>query len=109
MESGGPQPPMTDDELPDYVCCVVTESVWTWFLTIILSVLLFALATLRYCKRYLGSEQFASKNQHLLARQLVRTTWLVENEWFTQVVSYGLFALIFMHICTDEEDSSNVS
>ena len=63
---------MLDSEIPDYVCCVVTESVWTWFLTIILSVMLFAMATLRYCKRYLGSEKYVSKNQHLLARQLVR-------------------------------------
>jgi len=71
MEEG--DHPMLDSDIPDYVCCVVTECVWTWFLTVILSVLLFAMATLRYCKRHLGSEKYVSKNQHLLARQLVRS------------------------------------
>ena len=73
MESQGVNLQLGDSDLPDYVCCVVTESVWTWFLTVILSVLLFALATLRYCKRHLGSEKFHAKNQHLLARQLVKS------------------------------------
>ena len=72
---------MLDSEIPDYVCCVVTESVWTWFLTIILSVLLFALATLRYCKRHLGSEKYVSKNQHLLARQLVKLSCAFVSSW----------------------------
>ena len=41
-----------DDEeasfpVPDYVCCAVTEGVWTWFFCILLIVVLFAVATLK--------------------------------------------------------------
>ncbi len=48
----------TDDDptkkLPEYVCCVVTEGVWTYFGAALLIVVLFAIATLKYCKKYLA-------------------------------------------------------
>ena len=45
-------PAVEDDEdkpfpVPDYVCCAVTEGVWTWFFCILLIVVLFAVATLK--------------------------------------------------------------
>ncbi len=40
--------------LPDYVCCVVTEGVWTYFAAALLIIVLFAIATLKYCKKYLA-------------------------------------------------------
>ncbi len=43
-----------DDSLPDYVCCVVTEGIWTYFAAALLIIVLFAIATLKYCKKYLA-------------------------------------------------------
>jgi len=43
-----------NEGLPDYVCCVVTEGVWTYFSAFLLIAVLFAVATLKYCKKRLA-------------------------------------------------------
>ncbi len=48
------EPEDAGNKLPDYVCCVVTEGVWTYFAAALLIVVLFAVATLKYCKKYLA-------------------------------------------------------
>ena len=48
------EPEDAGNNLPDYVCCVVTEGVWTYFAAALLIVVLFAVATLKYCKKYLA-------------------------------------------------------
>ncbi len=48
------EPEDAGSKLPDYVCCVVTEGVWTYFAAALLIVVLFAVATLKYCKKYLA-------------------------------------------------------
>lgn len=51
--------------LPDYVCCVVTEGVWTWFGASLLIVVLFAAATLKYCKKSLSEQKYRDKGQSI--------------------------------------------
>ena len=48
--------------IPEYVCCVITEAIWTWFATILFSVILLLLATLKYCRKYLSKPKFDAKN-----------------------------------------------
>ena len=57
--------------VPDYVCCVVTEAVWTWFAATLLIVVLFAVATLKYCKKRMNKPKFEKKNQNLLLRHVL--------------------------------------
>ena len=57
--------------VPEYVCCVVTEAVWTWFAATLLIVVLFAVATLKYCKKRMNKPKFEKKNQNLLLRHVL--------------------------------------
>ncbi len=66
--------PVDDDdnfEIPDYVCCVLTEGTWTWFGAFLLIFILFTIATLKYCKKYLTKTKFLSKNLSLLKKSLI--------------------------------------
>ena len=58
-------------DIPEYVCCVITESIWTWFAAILFSVILLLLATLKYCFKYLSKPKFDAKNLKLLKRSLI--------------------------------------
>ena len=60
-----------NNKIPDYVCCVITESTWTWFAAILFSVILLVLATLKYCRKYLSKPKFETKNLKLLKRSLI--------------------------------------
>ena len=57
--------------IPEYVCCVITEAIWTWFATILFSVILLLFATLKYCRKYLSKPKFDAKNLKLLKRSLI--------------------------------------
>ena len=57
--------------LPDYVCCVVTEGVWTVFFAVLLSIILTLVATLKYCKKRLSHPRFLQENQQLLIRYVM--------------------------------------
>ena len=61
----------TKINIPDYVCCVITEATWTWFAAILFSVILLVLATLKYCRKYLSKPKFEAKNLKLLKRSLI--------------------------------------
>ena len=58
-------------EIPDYVCCVITDGTWTWFAAILFSVILLILATLKYCRKHLSKPKFEAKNIKLLRRHLI--------------------------------------
>ena len=60
-----------EDPIPDYVCCVLTDSIWTWFVAILISVLLLLIAILKYCRKYLSKPKFHSKNLSLLRKSLI--------------------------------------
>ena len=62
---------MTDDEdegIPPYVCCVLTEGVWTIFSAALLIIVLFTVATLKYFKKYLAQSRFYRRNMKLMSR-----------------------------------------
>lgn len=63
--------PIQGHDLPDYVCCVVTEGIWTWFGTILLSVILLTVATLKYCRTRFKKPRFLVKNQNLLLKSVI--------------------------------------
>ena len=69
--SGPSPPPPLLPSVPDYVCCVVTEGVWTWFAAILLIVVLFSAATLKYCKKRLSKPKFNEKNRNLLLQYIL--------------------------------------
>lgn len=51
--------------LPPYVCCAVTEGVWTWFGAILLIFVLCTIATLKYCKKRLAKPKFREKGHEV--------------------------------------------
>ena len=60
----------TDEEfiIPDYVCCVLTEGVWTIFAASLLIIGLFAIATLKYLKKRLAKTKYNKKNMRMKKR-----------------------------------------
>ena len=56
------------EEIPDYVCCVLTEGVWTIFSAATLIIVLFTIATLKYFKKYLARSRFHRRNKKLMSR-----------------------------------------
>jgi hypothetical protein len=54
--------------LPDYVCCVVTEGVWTWFSAFLFTIILFVVATLRYYKKSLRKRTTQRKDHDIHLR-----------------------------------------
>lgn len=61
----------TEKPLPDYVCCVVTEGVWTYFACFLLIAVLFAVATLKYCKKRFEKPRYNHKGQKLHQRSVI--------------------------------------
>lgn len=61
----------TNDEIPPYVCCVLTEGAWTWFAAILFSVILLLISTLKYCRKHFSKPKFESKNLSLLRKTLI--------------------------------------
>ena len=57
-------------DLPPFVCCAVTEGVWTIFWSVLLIVVLFTVATMKYLKRYLAQSKFYRRNVKIM-RKLV--------------------------------------
>lgn len=60
-----------EEEIPPYVCCVLTEGAWTWFAAILFSVILLLIATLKYCRKHLSKPKFQSQNLTLLHKTLI--------------------------------------
>ncbi len=60
-----------DFEIPDYVCCVLSEGTWTWFGAFLLIFILLLVATLKYCRKYLSKPKFVNKNLKLLKKSLI--------------------------------------
>ena len=54
--------------IPDYVCCVLTEDVWTIFGACALILSLFTIATLKYFKKYLAKTKYNKKNLRMKDR-----------------------------------------
>ena len=54
--------------IPDYVCCVLTEGVWTIFGASVLIIGLFTIATLKYFKKYLAKTKYIKKNLRMKDR-----------------------------------------
>ena len=54
--------------IPDYVCCVLTEDVWTIFGACALILFLFTIATLKYFKKYLAKTKYNKKNLRMKDR-----------------------------------------
>ena len=54
--------------IPDYVCCVLTEDVWTIFGACALIISLFTIATLKYFKKYLAKTRYNKKNLRMKDR-----------------------------------------
>ena len=63
--------PYLPPPVPDYVCCVVTEGVWTWFAAFLLIIVLFSAATLKYCRKRLSKPKFIEKNRNLLLQYIL--------------------------------------
>ena len=61
----------TEADIPDYVCCVLTEGTWTWFGAVLFSVILLLIATLKYCRKHLSKPKFETKNLSLLRKTLI--------------------------------------
>ena len=57
-----------DFVIPDYVCCVLTEGVWTIFGACLLIFGLFTIATLKYFKKYLAKTKYNKKNLRMKNR-----------------------------------------
>ena len=57
---------VNEEDIPDYVCCVLPDGTWTWFGAVLVSVLLLLIAILKYCRKYLSKPKFNSKNIQLL-------------------------------------------
>lgn len=60
-----------EDVIPPYVCCIVTDGVWTWFASILFTVILMLIATLKYCRKHLSKPKYESKNLSLLKKSLI--------------------------------------
>ena len=60
----------TDEEfvIPEYVCCVLTEGVWTVFGACLLIVVLMTIATLKYIKKRLAKTKYNKKNLRMKDR-----------------------------------------
>ena len=61
----------SEQKIPPYVCCVLTEETWTWFAAILFFVILLLVATLKYCRKYFSKPKFETKNLTLLRRTLI--------------------------------------
>ena len=59
-----------DFVIPDYVCCVLTEGVWTIFGASLLILGLFTIATLKYFKKYLAKTKYIKKNLRMKTRSV---------------------------------------
>ena len=57
-----------EDHLPPYVCCVLTEGIWTIFAATLLIIVLFTIATLKYFKKYLAKSKFSRRNLKLMSK-----------------------------------------
>lgn len=57
-----------EDPIPPYVCCVVTEGVWTIFGATLLIVALFTIATMKYFKKYLAKSKFTHRNLKMMSK-----------------------------------------
>ena len=66
-----PNETKTEDKIPPYVCCVLTEGTWTWFAAILFFAILMLIATLKYCRKHLSQPKFKNKNLSLLKRTLI--------------------------------------
>ena len=56
--------------IPEYVCCVVTEGVWTVFAACILIIVLLTIATLKYFKKHLSKTKYNKKNLRMMDRYI---------------------------------------
>lgn len=63
-----PHPLKDEFVIPDYVCCVLTEGVWTIFGACVLILGLFTIATLKYFKKYLAKTKYIKKNLRMKDR-----------------------------------------
>ncbi len=63
--------------IPDYVCCVLTEDVWTIFGACVLILSLFTIATLKYFKKYLASTKYNKKNLRMKNRLVNYTVYFL--------------------------------
>ena len=75
-------PHQDDDEefvIPEYVCCVLTEGVWTIFGACLLILILFTLATLKYFEKYLAKTKYNKKNLRMKDRYVLITTRPLSN------------------------------
>lgn len=68
LETVRPHPLKDEFVIPDYVCCVLTEGVWTIFGACVLILGLFTIATLKYFKKYLAKTKYIKKNLRMKDR-----------------------------------------
>ena len=68
LETVRPHPLKDEFVIPDYVCCVLTEGVWTIFGASVLIIGLFTIATLKYFKKYLAKTKYIKKNLRMKDR-----------------------------------------
>ena len=70
LDTVRPYPLKDDFVIPDYVCCVLTEGVWTIFGASLLILGLFTIATLKYFKKYLAKTKYIKKNLRMKTRSV---------------------------------------
>eukprot|EP00096_Caligus_rogercresseyi_P015464 TRINITY_DN7895_c0_g1_i1.p1 TRINITY_DN7895_c0_g1~~TRINITY_DN7895_c0_g1_i1.p1 ORF type:complete len:697 (+),score=171.70 TRINITY_DN7895_c0_g1_i1:125-2215(+) len=66
--------------IPPYVCCVLTEGIWTWFGSILLCSVLLGIATLKYRSKAIRKPGNIEKNENILFR-----TALADNGAMSQI------------------------